>query len=277
MVKTRFGYRFLAKEGLFPTRAMARESHSFQAAVCLADLQVAVATPLGNSHKPVGSVSDIVNDLVASFTYDDAELEWTTVAICAYARAGDALSSKSGVKIDLSELVNKNLDGPLTGGCCGGMHRVRAYFELLRADLLSPRVTPEARTLLVQRCVETLRLLLGSQCSDGSFTAVWSHRPESEPREGSLVVTAHVAEVLAGIISDPTLSHWVDELDSNGRPPPPLGTPRLLLQCTNALGTATIWLLNLVERNSELEALPPRLVCPMAHALAVIGVVCAPE
>lgn len=174
--KTPHGVRFSeASWSPTPTETLTREAHVGQTLSVLGELGIS-SSHLLRMPEGVGSIRDVVNDMTATFNFNQ-EIYWTTTALAFYLPPQTEWTNKFGHRFSFDDLTTKLTASPVgEAGPCGGAHALYALAVLLqvndRHSVLSPSSQRTAKAYLLRAAQE----LEQSQHPDGSWDDLWTSR-----------------------------------------------------------------------------------------------------
>jgi hypothetical protein len=240
-VRTRNGVRyFLSDDPVFHTSV--GESHRDQCLATFAAINLPLSTPI-RLKAGVYSISNLLAESVANFSFDQSEPAWTAMAYAKYLPPKKEWTNRFGERTSFSRLAQYLLDLDWNSQSCGGTHIFGALVKIDKADGDHSILDEETRKRLKERVVLTLREAAASQQSDGGWNWRWCNgikernRPEGLPDR--ILVTGHLVELL-------------NSLDARRRLP------------AGAYIRAGQWLsqsLDSAERDGSRD-----MICPLTHA-----------
>jgi hypothetical protein len=192
MVKTEFGIRPRLQTGI------ASASHEDHTLACLAEtgtpLDFPVITTIGEK-----TVNDLFRDAFKSFSLNQVEYEWSTLAFALYCPTNKHWYTTEGQLISFDDLAERIMRQQLTQGVCAGNHRLHTLAMLLRVDEQEQLLSDPIRDKIIEHLRRVTEKLVANQESDGSWDMNWDG---SEKKEGStmsplarhILATGHALE-----------------------------------------------------------------------------------
>jgi type II secretory pathway pseudopilin PulG len=242
-IRTRNGLRYLlSRDPVFNTDV--GEAHRDQCLATFAALNLPLATPI-RLEEGLYSISNLLSESLANFSFDQAEPAWTAMAFAKYLPPKTEWSDRFGERTSFSELVQKLMAVPPSSQSCAGTHIFQALVQLDRADQHCSILVPEVRRQLDSYLNSTIQQVVSHQLEDGSWGMQWCDAISSSNTgrmtvfESRLLVTGHLLEPLNAL--------------SPGRRPPGAVYDRAAAWLTQAL-------------NSREYARDDTMLCPFTHA-----------
>lgn len=163
-------------------------------------LDYPVITPQGET-----TLRAILERSVKTFSLNQTEYEWSTLAFALYFADGEPWMTTEGQEITFDRLADRILRQRLAQGVCSGQHRLHALVMLLRIDAEDHSIlSPEARLRITKHLQDVSARLVQTQHGDGYWDIDWAGvEPEGPARSGRgpygplsdrLLVTGHVLE-----------------------------------------------------------------------------------
>jgi len=204
-VRTRRGLRYLlAKDPVFNSDV--GESHQDQCLAAFAFLDLPLATPIRLRSSTL-SISDLLSESIANFSFDQRELAWTASAFAKYIPPKDHWVNRFGEGATFSNLSQHLLHLDLRHESCGGTHVLHALIQITRSDrsfsILDKRTRQYVDAYVKSRLSEIVR----NQHRDGSWGNDWSDRGSGEnavpaPFATCFLLTGHILEILNSLTAD---------------------------------------------------------------------------
>lgn len=244
LIETRNGLRYyLSRDPIFQSDV--GESHRDVCLATFAFLNLPLNTPIQLERKSY-TLSDLLSESVASFSFDQKELAWTSMAFAKYLPPQSEWTNRFGEPASFSRLADVLLHTDLNSQSCAGTHIFESLAVLDRADHHQGILDHSARREIDSYLNATIPGILRRQKADGSWDWKWcdnlhNEDPTKSAFEKSLVVTGHLLEAL-------------DRLDDSRRPPPAVFTSGALW-CRQAIDSTNI-------------ACDGKWICPFTHAAA---------
>ena len=181
------------------------------------------------------TLRDVLHQALASFDINQAEYEWTTLAVALYATDGRPWYTPEGDRIDFVRLAQRIMRQKYGQGVCFGNHRLYSLTVLLRLDDEKHLLTVTTRQNILAHLTEATRRLTENQHADGYWDRNWH----------DLKVTANDEDMaLGGPLARRILSTG-HALEWWAMAPTELHPPR------ETLVRASQWLVHEIERMSE--------------------------
>lgn len=173
-------------------------AHKDQLLAALAEAGVSLDLPIEFSGGK-RSVGDLLRHALATFSFNDRDLEWTTVAFALYMPPQACWHSAMGEAVCFDDVAERLMGFSPAWGTCFGQHRLYALAVLLRADDQVRILSPYQRRRVVERLRQVSAALVANQLPDGSWPANWvegrnSTEDELDAVNVRLRVTTHVLE-----------------------------------------------------------------------------------
>lgn len=173
MVKTEFGIRPRLQTGL------ATASHEDHTLACLAEtgtpLDFPVITAAGEK-----TVNDLYQDAFQSFSLNQTEYEWSTLAFALYSPTNKSWFTREGQLISFDDLADRIMRQQLTQGVCAGNHRLHTLAMMLRVDEQEPLLSAGMREKITQHLRNVTDKLVANQEADGSWDTNWDGSAKKE-------------------------------------------------------------------------------------------------
>ena len=119
------------------------------------------------------TLRDVLGRAVASFDINQAEYEWTVLALAMYVSDGRPWYSPDGERLDFDRLVRRVMRQRYGQGVCYGQHRLYTLTVLLRIDDSKPLLSAPVRGEIVQHLEAATRHLVANQHADGYWDGNW--------------------------------------------------------------------------------------------------------
>ena len=243
-VRTRNGLRYHRLRDPIALHVGVGESHRDQCLATFASLGLPLDTPIVLEHGDY-TISDLLSESMANFSFDEKELAWTAIAYAQYIPPRTRWVNRFDEHTSFSELVLDLMRKDLAHESCMGTHILQALVRIENADRAHPILETSTRRELDRFLTGLLEDAVLHQGGDGSWPLEWCSSIHDgliaglSPLEGRILVSGHLAEIFNG-------------LDDRRRPSGEV--------CTRVAG----WL----ERSLTSGELKPddRLVCPFTHA-----------
>jgi hypothetical protein len=219
------------------------EAHRDQCLAMFAALDLPASTPI-RLRSGTYSIADLVSESLASFSFEQRELEWSAMALAKYVPPQTAWTNSAGQRLDFPGLVRKLLSVELNSEKCAGTHVLEALILIRQANQKNSLLDEPTREQLNSYLKKTIREIIEKQRADGSWSRSWcaavnDNSEPFSPFQISFLVTGHLAEIL-------------NKLDLESRPP------------RSVYVNAATWITN--SMNST-EIRPNGFwVCPFTHA-----------
>ncbi len=242
-IRTRNGLRYLlSKDPVFDNDV--GEAHQDQCLATFAALDLPLKLPIRLKTQSY-SISDLLSESVANFSFDQKELAWTAIAFAKYLPPKQEWVNRFRERTSFSRLAQHLLQLDLNSQSCAGTHILQALVNIQTADRVHSILNTKTRKQLGTYVTEKLQEILRRQQADGSWSREWCDAINKDetglitPLQFRILVTGHLLEVL-------------NSLDSQQRPPNPV-----YLQ-------AAEWVRQALNSN---EIRPDgSLFCPFTHA-----------
>jgi hypothetical protein len=173
MIKTEYGIRPRLQTGA------ATASHEDHTLACLAEtgtpLDFPVITASGEK-----TVNDLFRDAFLTFSLNQVEYEWSTLAFALYCPTNKAWFTKEGQLISFDDLAERIMRQQLTQGVCAGNHRLHTLTMMLRVHEQEPLLSDAMREKIIQHLHQVTEKLVANQESDGSWDLNWDGSPKKE-------------------------------------------------------------------------------------------------
>jgi len=200
-IRTRNGLRyFLSEDPTFHTGV--GEAHRDQCLATFSSLDLPLNTPITLTSGSY-AVSDLLNESVANFSFDQQELEWTAIAFSRYIPPKRDWVDRFGERTSFTQLVRHLLALNLNTQSCAGTHLVQALAKLNQADTRYSILDITTRMQLRAYLQEMVTNLMSHQRTDGSWSKKWCTSIYNEDPgtmssfEYQMLVTGHLLEVLS--------------------------------------------------------------------------------
>ena len=146
------------------------------------------------------TVGHLVRDALARFSLNQAEYEWTSLVMGAYARDAEPWISREGQEITFDRIAQRIMRQHYGQGVCYGGHRLFTLTWLRRIDMEQMSLFSEATRLDIDAHLrEATRRLVASQHGDGYWDQTWPGTPIHETKKlwdqgRRLLATGHALE-----------------------------------------------------------------------------------
>lgn len=154
------------------------------------------------------SLGQLIRDALARFSVNQAEYEWTSLVLGAYAQNADPWNSREGQEITFDRIARRIMRQQYGQGVCYGGHRLFTLTILRRIDMEQmPMFSETVRSEIDSHLGEATRRLVASQHIDGYWNHTWPGSPihENKPlwdQGRKLLSTGHALEWWAMAYSD---------------------------------------------------------------------------
>lgn len=197
-VRTRRGVRYLlSNDPIFHSDV--GEAHRDQCLATFAALGLPLETPITLEGRQY-SVTDLLSESMANFSFDQRELAWSALAYTKYLPPKKEWVSRFGERTSFSQLANHLIHRDPNTESCAGTHIFQALVQIDVADADYRILDDETRSELDAFLTTTLDDLTRRQHEDGSWDWRWSDSINDtdslSPFAKNLLVTGHLAEVL---------------------------------------------------------------------------------
>lgn len=158
-------------------------------------------------------LSDVLNDSIASFHLDQAELSWTVTAYMHYLQPGSTWTNRFGQTYSFDDLAAELLSRDLESASCGGTHILCALALMARVQCRHRLLSHEQAQRVASRLENYVGRSVGAQGSDGAWSNGWFSQEKPDDRRGptsgeqKVLLTGHIVE-------------WLMLLPDELRPPP---------------------------------------------------------
>ena len=195
MVKTSYGLRPRLQTGL------ATASHADHTLACLAETGTPLDYPVltGPGEKGQRTVNDLYQSAIKSFSLNQVEYEWSTLAFALYSPTSRSWLTTEGQRISFDDLAQRIMRQKLTQGVCAGNHRLHTLAILLRLHETQPLLSDAMHARVVAHLGEVTQKLVANQDAEGWWDLNWDGSPksdnESQPaRTRKILATGHALE-----------------------------------------------------------------------------------
>lgn len=208
-IRTRNGVRYLlSNDPVFHSDV--GESHQDQCLATFAALNLPLNTPIHLKSRSY-SISDLLSESVANFSFDQKELAWSALAFAKYVPPKREWVNRFRERTSFSRLVQYLLRRNLNSESCAGTHIFQALIQIDNAERKTSVLDKETRKELDSYLTAKLKEVVRRQQEDGSWSKQWCNSVNDEigtmtSFQMSFLVTGHLLEVL-------------NILDSQMRPP----------------------------------------------------------
>lgn len=201
-VRTRNGLRyFLVEDPVFHTDV--GEVHRDQCLATFAALHLPLNTPI---HLRAGaySISNLLAESVANFTFDQHEPAWTGMAYAAYLPPQRAWTNRFGERTSFSEMTDHLMLVDLKSQSCAGTHIFQVLAQIENADQKRPILDSATKGRLDSYLTGKLQEAMRSQLADGSWNYHWCRSMDAKDyaptnEESRILVTGHLLEVIMSL------------------------------------------------------------------------------
>lgn len=163
-------------------------------------LDFPVITPKGET-----TLQAILERSMKTFSINQAEYEWSTLAFALYFADGEPWMTTEGQEITFDRLADRILRQRLAQGVCSGQHRLHTLVMLLRIDAEDHQIlSPDMRLRITKHLQDVSNRLVQTQHAEGYWDVDWAGmEPEGPARSGRgqlgvlsdrLLVTGHILE-----------------------------------------------------------------------------------
>jgi hypothetical protein len=202
-VRTRHGLRYhLLSDPVFHPDV--GEAHRDQCLATFAALGLPLETPITLECRSY-SLSDLLSESVANFSFDQKQLAWTALAYAKYLPPQKEWVSRFGERTSFSQLVGNLVHRGLDTESCAGTHIFQALAQIDNADRDRPILDDEARKHLDSYLAASVHDVIQRQHQDGSWDWQWSGSLNDvgsmTPFQKKFLVTGHLIEVLMSLDS----------------------------------------------------------------------------
>ncbi len=162
-----------------------------------------VGTPLDHGIlTPTGpaTVRDILTQAVRDFSLNQAEYEWTALALALYAPSPQAWVTKEGQHVNFDTLAARIMRQGYQQGVCFGNHRLYTLTAFLQVDDSHRILQPATREAIRAHLLEATARLVGTQHVQGWWDSNWADGAAIEPGQKfgdlsrRLLATGHALE-----------------------------------------------------------------------------------
>ena len=119
------------------------------------------------------TLRDVLHQALTSFDINQAEYEWTTLAVALYATDGRPWYTPEGDRLDFNRLAQRIMRQAFGQGVCYGNHRLYSLTLLLRLDDEKQLLTVATRQNLLAHLTEATRRLNENQHAEGYWDRNW--------------------------------------------------------------------------------------------------------
>ena len=208
-IRTRNGVRYLlSNDPVFHTDL--GEAHRDQCLATFAALNLPLDTPIRlkcRSHSY--SISDLLAESVANFSFDQREPAWTAIAYAKYLPPKNEWINRFHERTSFSQLVNHLLAVDITRQSCAGTHIFEALVRIHQSDRRMRILDEKTRTQLHYYVRAKAEQIVRCQEREGAWNWNWCDsidRKAPMTLQEYILVTGHILEAL-------------NALDSSLRPP----------------------------------------------------------
>jgi hypothetical protein len=202
LIRTRSGVRYLLSEDQVFHSAVG-ESHRDQCLATFAALDLPLDIPLHLVTPGTYSISNLLSDSVANFSFDQHEPAWTAIAYAKYLPPGKDWKNRFGETTSFSKMTDYLLNVKLNSQSCAGTHIFQALASIERAHRKYAILDQQTDERLAAYLQTTLREITERQLADGSWGGNWCQAASSGGQSDSvrqrILVTGHLLETLNGL------------------------------------------------------------------------------
>ena len=195
MVKTSYGLRPRLQSGL------ATASHADHTLACLAETGTPLDFPVLTGPGAAGqrTVNDLYQSSIKSFSLNQAEYEWSTLAFALYSPTNGSWFTTEGQRISFDDLAQRIMRQKLTQGVCAGNHRLHTLTILLRLHEQQPLLSAAMHARVIDHLQSVTTKLVAHQEADGCWDLNWDGSPKSDTeaqpmRSRKILATGHALE-----------------------------------------------------------------------------------
>ncbi len=183
----------------------ATASHVDHTLATLAESGVPLSTPIV-TRSGEATVGDIAREAFSTFSLNQAEYEWTTLAVVLYAPHREAWISGEHQRIDFDMLARRIIRQPLNQGVCFGNHRLYTLASLLQIDEMQREskgdgiLSEAGRRDILEHLKDCSRRLTATQDAAGWWDRNWhtgaplAADQKLDTRARRLLATGHALE-----------------------------------------------------------------------------------
>jgi hypothetical protein len=247
-VRTRNGLRYHRLRDPIAFHIGVGESHRDQCLATFASLRLPLDTPIVLEHGEY-TISDLLSESMANFSFDEKELAWTAIAYSNYLPPRARWENRFGEHTSFSELVLDLVGKDFDVESCMGTHILQALLHIEDADRAHPILETKVRRELDHFVTGLLEDAVLHQEEDGSWPLKWCSSihngliAELSPLEGRILVSGHLAEIFNGLDDRrrpqgevyTRVAGWLERSLTSGEIKPDV---RLICPFTHAAGAA---------------------------------------
>jgi hypothetical protein len=255
LIDTRDGVRCRKIEAADLNKRHEKEAHEDQLLAVLAELGVPLSHVLTTS-RGTRSVRRLLDDALAKFNLEQAEIEWSALAFALYIPPRVSWEDRFGTRTTFDDLAAEMMRRPLNETrVCAGTHLTYSLAVMLRVDEMTPFFTEPVRRRVRSYLERLVAAAVRNQWPDGAWDLNWhADAPvRSAQTEGEdamrVLATGHQVE-------------WLVILPTDLLPP------------QEHLLRALRWLHGRLQAASESEI--TEHFCPYSHAGRVLSVTSRP-
>jgi len=181
----------------------ATSSHVDHTLATLAESGVKLNTPI-ITRSGAATTGDMLRQALSTFSMNQQEYEWTTLALALYAPHREAWISGEHQRITFDMLARRIIREPLNQGVCFGNHRLYTLAALLQVHQQQQAaggiLSPQAHAEIVAHLKDCTRRLVATQDAAGWWDRNWHTGAPLEPgqkmdtRARRLLATGHALE-----------------------------------------------------------------------------------
>ena len=126
-------------------------------------------------HTAAGATTyeSMLRQAILSFEINQAEYEWTALALALFAEDGSSWYTDEGDRIDFNRIADRMMRQQYIQGVCMGNHRLFSLTILLRVNEETPILTPATRERVMEHLAGATQRLVSSQSADGYWDQNW--------------------------------------------------------------------------------------------------------
>lgn len=202
-VRTRHGLRYYLSRDPLGLNSFG-EAHRDQCLATFASLDVPVTRPIV-LRSGICTISDLLSESVANFSFDQHEMAWTAMAYAHYLPPEKTWLNRFGDRVSFSQLAQFLLVRDYNRESCAGTHVLQALAMLDRADRRNSILDADTRKQLDSYLRNIVQEAIERQAPDGSWGLTWCHLIENHETApltlfaSRVLVTGHLCEVLRSL------------------------------------------------------------------------------
>ena len=180
----------------------ATSSHVDHTVACLAEVGTPLDFPIITAHRQT-TFRALVEQSLRDFSVNQIEYEWSAMIFAMYLPPTTQWYTSEGQRISFDRLAKRIMRESLPNGVCFANHRLFTLAVFLQVDEITPILSADARSEVLDYLLETTGLLVRHQHSTGFWNDQWPHQvAESRnptTREGDrlaerILATGHALE-----------------------------------------------------------------------------------